>query len=78
MSTAQLGSGTIPGETAHSLAESCLLQCNISLELVRTRRQIADGGNTLIKLKCPEAQVRTLRLWTDCDILAAWLLRAAD
>ena len=68
-------------ETVYSLAESCLLQhlqCNISPELVITGRQIADGGNTLIMLKFSEAQVRTLRLWTDCDIFAAWLLRAAD
>ena len=69
------------GETVHSLAESCLLQhlqCNISPELVITGRQIADGWNTLIMLKYPKTQVRTLRLWTDCDIFAAWLLRAAD
>ena len=68
-------------ETVHSLAESCLLQhlqCNISPELVITGRQIADGGDTLTMLKCPETKVRTLRLWTDCDIFAAWLLRAAD
>ena len=68
-------------ETVHSLAESCLLQnlqCNISPELVITGRQIAGTWNTQIMLKCPEAQVRTLRLWTDCDIFAAWLLRAAD
>ena len=64
-----------------SLAESCLLQhlqCNISPELVITGRQIADGWNTLIMLKYPKTQVRTLRLLTDCDIFAAWLLRAAD
>ena len=68
-------------ETVQSLAESCLLQnlqCNISPELVITGRQIAGTWNTQIMLKCPEAQVRTLRLWTDCDIFAAWLLRAAD
>ena len=53
-------------------------QCNTSLELVITGRQIADGWNTLIMLKYPKTQVRTLRLWTDCDIFAAWLLRAAD
>ena len=69
------------GETAQSrriLFITYNQQCNISPELVITGRQIADGGDTLIMLKCPEAQVRTLRLWTDCDIFAAWLLRAAD
>ena len=55
-----------------------LVYYNVIFRLNSLEREGRLSGKTLIKLKCPEAQLRTLRLWTDCDILAAWLLRAAD